>query len=133
MSDFDLEIKIGFLTEALENLNDVDGYFKKHETAQDAKPLLDKMFFVAHNLKGGSLSVGFKEIAELTHQLESLVLKIKKEDLPLTSDIIAILLRSNQRLVEMLSALQGNQTATFDNKDFLTAIQSCYSKVTKST
>lgn len=131
MSDFDLEIKIGFLTEALENMNDVDGYFKKHETTQDSKPLLDKMFFVAHNLKGGSLSVGFTEVAELTHQLENLVLKMKKEEIPLTSEIIETLLRSNKRVVEMLTTLLNNQTATFDNKDFLKDIQVCYSKVTK--
>lgn len=131
MSDFDLEIKKEFLIEALMNLGEVDVFFKALDSSTDSKSLLEKMFFVAHNLKGGSLSVGFNEIAEFTNQLESLVLKIKNGEIDLNKDVISTLLRSNKRLVEMLSGLQDNLSATFDNKDFMVDLQSCYSKTSK--
>ena len=93
------------------------------ESATDTKPLLDKIFRLAHNLKGGSRAVGFGEVAEFTHQLESLVLKIQKGEIALSSDIVTILLRSNDRLVEMLTALKADLSASFDNADLISDIQ----------
>lgn len=131
MTSFDLEIKQEFLVEALMNLEEVQALFNKLELSADSKTMLEKMFFVAHNLKGGSLSVGFNEIAEITNMLETLILKIKNDEIQLSPEIITTLLRSNERLVEMLHALQSNFEAHFDNKDFLSDIQSCYVKQSK--
>jgi two-component system chemotaxis sensor kinase CheA len=119
VDDFELEIKTEFLNEALMNLEEVESSFMELESASDTKPLLDKIFRLAHNLKGGSRAVGFGEVAEFTHQLESLVLKLQRNEIPLSSEMITTLLHSNDRLVEMLSALKGNFTATFDNTDIL--------------
>lgn len=124
MDDFELEIKKEFLNEALMNLEEVESSFMELESASDPKPLLDKIFRLAHNLKGGSRAVGFGEVAEFTHQLESLVLKIQKGEIQLSPDLITVLLQSNDRLVEMLSELKGNLAAVFDNTDVLVKIQS---------
>ncbi len=120
MDDFELEIKKEFLNEALMNLEEVEGSFMELESASDTKPLLDKIFRLAHNLKGGSRAVGFGDVAEFTHELESLVLKIQKGEIGLSSEIITTLLHSNDRLVEMLSELKVNLTATFDNSGLRT-------------
>lgn len=123
MDDFELEIKKEFLNEALMNLEEVEGSFMELEAASDTKPLLDKIFRLAHNLKGGSRAVGFGDVAEFTHQLESLVLKIQKGEIALSSELITTLLHSNDRLVEMLSELKINLTATFNNADILADIE----------
>ena len=123
MEDFEAEIKKDFLNEALMNLEEVESSFMELESASDTKPLLDKIFRLAHNLKGGSRAVGFGEVAEFTHQLESLVLKLQKGEIALSSDIVTILLRSNDRLVEMLTALKADLSATSDNSDLLSDIQ----------
>ncbi|MBX7231372.1 MAG: Hpt domain-containing protein [Bdellovibrionales bacterium] len=119
MDDFELEIKKEFLNEALINLEEVESSFMELEASKDSKPLLDKIFRLAHNLKGGSRAVGFGDIAEFTHQLESLVLKIKNDEIKLCSPLITLLLRSNDRLIEMLLALKENLTATFNNSEML--------------
>ncbi|MES2803615.1 MAG: chemotaxis protein CheA [Bdellovibrionota bacterium] len=123
MDDFELEIKKEFLNEALMNLEEVEGSFMELESASDTKPLLDKIFRLAHNLKGGSRAVGFGDVAEFTHELESLVLKIQKGEIGLSSEVITTLLHSNDRLVEMLSELKVNLTATFDNSDIIADLQ----------
>ena len=123
MDDFELEIKTEFLNEALMNLEEVEGSFMELESASDTKPLLDKIFRLAHNLKGGSRAVGFGEVAEFTHQLESLVLKIQKGEVSLTRNIITTLLKSNDRLVEMLTGLKADMAATFDTSDLLQEIK----------
>jgi two-component system chemotaxis sensor kinase CheA len=124
MDDFDLEIKREFISEAMLNLEEVEASFMELESSSDTKPLLDKIFRVAHNLKGGSRAVGFGDVAEFTHQLENLVLKIQKAEVTLTPDVITTLLKSNDRLVEMLNELKGNMAATFNNADLLAEIQS---------
>ena len=126
MGSFELEIKQEFLVEALMNVEEVQALFAKHESTGNSSAILEKMFFVAHNLKGGSLSVGFNEIAELTNNLETLILKVKNDEIKLSPKIISTVLRSNLRLVEMLQTLQANFSASFDNKDFMSDIQSCY-------
>lgn len=122
MDDFDLEIKTEFINESLTNLEQSEEAFLELETSDDPKPLLDRIFRLAHNLKGGSRAVGFGDVAEFTHQLENLVLKIQKGAVELNSEIISTLLRSNDRLIEMLNGLKGSFDTRYDNKDILQEI-----------
>lgn len=131
MTSFELEVKQEFLVEALTNLSEVQALFEKLDPAADTKAWLEKMFFVAHNLKGGSLSVGFDEVAGITNQLETLVLKIKNDEIKLSPEVLSTIMRSNDRLVEMLHILQKDFEAHFDNQKYLTEIQSCFVKSSK--
>ena len=131
MTSFELEVKQEFLIEALMNLSEVRVLFEKLGPATDSKAWLDKMFFVAHNLKGGSLSVGFDEIAGITNQLETLILKLKNDEIQVSPKILSTIVRSNERLVEMLQVLQKDFKAHFDNQKYVSDIQSCYMKPSK--
>jgi two-component system, chemotaxis family, sensor kinase CheA len=119
MDNFELEIKQDFLNEVSINLEEVESSFMELETASDTKPLLEKIFRLAHNLKGGASAVGFGEVAEFTHHLETMVLKIQKGQIPLCSEVITTLLKSNDRLVLMAQGLKADINATFDNTDVL--------------
>ena len=123
MDNFEIEIKNDFINEALINLEEVEGCFMELESAEDKKPLLDKIFRMAHNLKGGSRAVGFGDVAEFTHNLENLVLKIQKNEVVLSSEIVTTLLRCNDRLVEMLTVLKQNIHSTFKNDDLIEDIK----------
>lgn len=124
VDDFDREIKTEFINEALGGLEESEGAFLELESTSDTGPLLDRIFRLAHNLKGGSRAVGFSDVAEFTHQLENLVLKIQKGGVQLTSDVVSTLLRSNDRLIEMLSGLRDNMDARFQNGDLISEIES---------
>lgn len=125
MDDFELELKTEFINEALMNLEDAESSFMELEGAAEPKELLDKIFRLAHNLKGGSRAVGLPDVAEFTHQLENLVLKIQQKVVELNPRVITVLLHANDRLVEMLTVSKGNLNATFDNADVLREIQDC--------
>lgn len=122
MDDFDREIKTEFINEALMNLEEAEASFMELESSTERKPLLDKIFRLAHNLKGGARAVGFGDVAEFTHHLENLVQKIQRGEITLTSDLVSTLLKSNDRLTEMLSELKGNLEAKFNNGDLLSEI-----------
>jgi two-component system chemotaxis sensor kinase CheA len=123
MDAFELEIKNDFINEAMMNLEETEGSFMELESASDQKPLLDKIFRLAHNLKGGSRAVGFGDVAEFTHELENLVLKIQKNEVSLSSEVVTTLLKSNDRLIEMLSELKANIDAKFDNTEYISDIK----------
>jgi len=125
MDDFELELKGDFIQEALLNLEDAEESFMELESSRDPSPLLDKIFRLAHNLKGGSRAVGFGQVAEFTHELENLVLKLKNKELGLSSEIVTVLLRSNDRLAEMMASLRDDMAASFDNSDLIEALTSC--------
>lgn len=128
MTSFELEVKQEFLVEALTNLSEVRALSEKLGPATDSKVWLEKMFFVAHNLKGGSLSVGFDEVAGMTNQLETLILKIRNGEIQLSPQILSTIVRSNERLDEMLHVLQKDFKAHFDNHKYVSDIQNCYVK-----
>lgn len=125
MDDFELEIKKEFINEALMNLEETEGSFMELETSADPKPLLDKIFRLAHNLKGGSRAVGFADVAEFTHRLENLVLKIQQGAVALSSGVVTTLLVANDTLAGMLVATKADLSATFDNAAILAQMQAC--------
>ena len=123
MDDFETEIKKDFISEGLLNLEETEASFMELESSSDPKPLLEKIFRMAHNLKGGSRAVGFGHIAEFTHQLENLVLKIQKNEIALSSDLITTLLNSNDRISQMLKVLKSDLNASFENSDLINELQ----------
>jgi len=123
MDDFELELKTEFIAEALMNLEEAEQAFMELETSSNPAELLNKIFRLAHNLKGGSRAVGFGDVAEFTHQLENLVLKLKEGLIPLSAQNVTTLLKSNDRLAQMLSALKDNLDARCNNDDLIAEIQ----------
>lgn len=123
MDDLELELKKDFIDEALLNLEEAENAFMELEGSPNPIPLLEQIFRLAHNLKGGSRAVGFGDVAEFTHELENLVLKIQKSEVNLTSEMVTTLLKSNDRLVEMLTQLKSDMNAQFQNGDLIAELK----------
>ena len=117
MDDFDVEIKQGFLTEAAELLTGAERCFLDLERGVDAGETLNTIFRLAHNLKGSSRAVGFDELAEFTHKLETLLLALKEGRLAATPPIVDLLLRSNDYLSRVIALLQTDVAATYVNTE----------------
>jgi two-component system, chemotaxis family, sensor kinase CheA len=143
VDNFAEELKKIFIDEATLNLSDVEGCFLELEGSAEPKNILIRIFRLAHNLKGGSMSVGFADVAALTHELENLVLALQKGQVDLTTGVISTLLTCNDRLIEMMLSLKQDINATCDNSELIAqvkahlsgdapAAQSASVKVTKS-
>lgn len=115
MSDFDDDIRAGFLEEAKELLLNAEQCFLNLETAKDDPEIIDQLFRLAHNLKGSAGAVGFNDLKDFTHALESLLLKIKNKELEIGSQIIGLLLRSNDYLIASIEALRADANADIKN------------------
>lgn len=123
MDDFELELKNDFLEEASKLLDDSEQCFLNLESNMNDKTLYEEIFRLAHNLKGSAKAVGFDDLGHLTHQLESLLLKLKNGDIQPNTAIITLLLECNDQLKAVIALLKMDYNAKCDNSSLLDRIQ----------
>jgi two-component system, chemotaxis family, sensor kinase CheA len=93
--DFDLsQFYQIFFEEAGENLDQMEQMLLNLnlETADDEE--LNGIFRCAHSVKGGAATFGFADVAELTHQMESLLDRLRRHELQPNSAMVDVLLES---------------------------------------
>lgn len=116
MSSFeDDELKKCFLDEAQELLSSVEKCFLDLEKHPNDIDNLNNIFRLAHNLKGSAGAVGFSDLAEFAHKLESLLVELKVGKWKISSQILDLLLRSNDYLLEVIEKLQINSNYDYKN------------------
>ncbi|MEO8133096.1 MAG: chemotaxis protein CheW [Betaproteobacteria bacterium] len=100
-----------FLEEAAEHLADLERLLVRIDIAAPENDELDAIFRAAHSLKGGSGMFGFHDMSKLTHNLESLLDKVRKRELPLKLGMIDLLLESSDLLRSQLAQYGGTPGA----------------------
>lgn len=123
MDDFEKELKQGFLEEAGQAIDDVEQAFLSLESNPDDRAVLDKIFRLAHNLKGSSRAVGFDAMGKFTHDFESLLLKVKEGQLKASPEIINLLLRCNDHLKQWVDTLRSDLGADYNSDELLQEVQ----------
>lgn len=111
MDDFEKEMKIGFIDEAMQLLADAEQCFLTLETNPSDKPTLEKIFRLAHNLKGSAKAVGFIGLGEFTHELESFLIQLKDGKIAVSPASIALLLKCNDHVTKMILILKEDLNA----------------------
>ncbi|MEA9357792.1 chemotaxis protein CheA [Bacteriovorax sp. PP10] len=124
MDDFEKEVKLDFLTEALQLLDDSEQAFLALESDKHNADLMNQIFRLAHNLKGTSRAVGFGDVAEFTHEFENLILQLKEGKLEITDAIVSLLLECNDHVSVMIKMLNMDLNSRFDSKEIIEKILS---------
>jgi two-component system chemotaxis sensor kinase CheA len=124
--NFEQKLKTTFLEEAAQNLLDSEQSFLTLQTSSRAgEPcpieVLDELFRLAHNFKGSSALAGFTELSKFTHQMESLLSRIRTE--PKNTALVDILIEAADRLREMIDMLTVDGNATFDNAGLMMSME----------
>lgn len=123
MDDFEQEMKTCFLDEASQLLEDAEQNFMVLEASKDDLTVVENLFRLAHNLKGGARAVGFAEMAEFTHVLESLLLKLKNKELGATTNTVSLLLACNDHLRNSISSLRSDFSFKMESSELLARLQ----------
>lgn len=109
--DFDLsQFYQIFFEEAGENLDLMEQMLLNMdlETADDEE--LNGIFRCAHSVKGGAATFGFSDVAELTHQMESLLDKLRRHELQPNAMMVDVLLESADISRSLLARHQAGET-----------------------
>ncbi|MCH8820777.1 MAG: chemotaxis protein CheA, partial [Acidobacteria bacterium] len=95
-----------FLQEAEEQLQTLDECIIQLEREEgDSSELLQVIFRAAHTLKGSSAMLGYREMTDLGHAMETLLDKVRKGSLEPTTTVVDALLASLDLLRELKDAL----------------------------
>jgi two-component system chemotaxis sensor kinase CheA len=100
-----------FFEEAAEHLANLENLLVTIDVAAPSAEQLNAIFRAAHSIKGGSGTFGFHEMAEVTHELESLLDRVRKGDLDLRSDMVDVLLSAGDLLRAQLAHYRGEGDA----------------------
>ena len=108
-----------FFEEAGENLDRMEQQLLEIniEAADDEE--LNSIFRCAHSVKGGAATFGFADVAELTHQMETLLDKLRRHELQPTPAMVDVLLQSGDALRAQLARHQGGGGPEIDTTELL--------------
>ncbi|PKO31524.1 MAG: chemotaxis protein CheA [Betaproteobacteria bacterium HGW-Betaproteobacteria-9] len=111
-----------FFEEAGENLDQMEQMLLQLDLEKADDEELNAIFRCAHSIKGGAATFGFADVAELTHQMESLLDKLRRHELQPTPPMVDVLLESSDALRLLLARHQGRNVDTPATHDLVSRI-----------
>ena len=117
-ADFDLsQFYDVFFEEAGENLANYESMLLAIDVDTASDDELNAIFRVAHSIKGGAATFGFFEVTELTHELETLLDRVRRHELQLKREMVDVLIESGDVLKTQLALRQANHQGSSDGPD----------------
>ncbi|MEH7504892.1 chemotaxis protein CheA [Neobacillus drentensis] len=129
-----------FIEESKEHLQAINDELLKLETDSENTAIVNEIFRSAHTLKGMAGSMGFDDLASLTHEMENVLDLLRNSKLRITPEIMDVIFKCVDLIEKMVNSIeQGgdgkenvtdvvfqlkkiqNPSAVFDNPDFLNA------------
>ena len=108
-----------FFEEAGENLDRMEKLLLDLDIESADDEEMNAIFRCAHSIKGGAATFGFKDVAELTHQMETLLDKLRRHELEPTAAMVDVLLQSGDALRSQLARHQNGDGDEFDTTELL--------------
>jgi two-component system chemotaxis sensor kinase CheA len=112
-----------FFEEASENLESMEQMLLNLDIDSPDEEQLNAIFRCAHSVKGGAATFGFSDVAELTHQMETLLDKLRRNELQVTPAMVDVLLASGDALKAQLGRHQGGGGDAVETGELLNAIR----------
>lgn len=108
----DSEIFLEFLSEAQDHLEDSESNVLSIEDDTCDYETINAIFRSIHSIKGSAGFLGLTEMQELSHELEALLDKVRKDEIAITQEIISISLSS----IDALRKLRDNLEIRVDRE-----------------
>jgi len=100
-----------FFEETSEHLANMESLLLDLDVDAPSLEELNAIFRAAHSIKGGSGTFGFTDMTEVTHVLETLLDRLRKEELQLRPDMVDAFLAAGDVLRAQLEHHQGGPAA----------------------
>ncbi|RLF60304.1 MAG: chemotaxis protein CheA [Thermoplasmata archaeon] len=112
-----------FISESREYLTSLDQSILELERNPEDREILNEVFRYAHTLKGMASTMGFNNIAEVSHQMENLLDRVRKNEISISSDLIDVLLEALDILKDIIEAIAEGKDSEFDVSEILNKIK----------
>jgi two-component system, chemotaxis family, sensor kinase CheA len=94
-----------FIEESKEHLQACNQHLLELEKNPDNLAIVNEIFRSAHTLKGMSATMGYEDLASLTHQMENILDAIRQSQLPVTAELIDVVFSATDHLEEMVQSI----------------------------
>ena len=118
----DQDLLHDFLTEAGEMLDRVDVKLVELESRPDDRELLNEIFRGFHTIKGGGGFLEATALVELCHRAENQLDRLRNGGLPLTAEILDVILASTGEVKQMFAQMQGQREPELSDPGLLDQI-----------
>ncbi len=105
-TDFQEALFSTFISELEEYTNELDNDIIELESNPGDQELVNKIFRAYHSIKSSAGIVGFKDISNFTHIVETLMERIRQKEIQINNEITNGLLDSNDVLRNFLDVIQ---------------------------
>lgn len=102
-----------FLTEAREHLQNLNQSLLELEANPHKSGPLEEIFRSAHTLKGMAATMGYEQIAQLTHEMENILSALRQQKIEVTASIVDTLFQCLDVLEQMLEAVEAGRAGDF--------------------
>ena len=114
----------GFFDEAADNLQHMEQLLLHTDIESADDETWNAVFRCVHSVKGGAASFGFADVAELTHQTETLLDRLRRRELAASAAMVELLLQAVDVLQLQLARHQGQAIAAPDATALLAGLRS---------
>lgn len=105
MSEINTALLDDFIDESKEHLDEMESLLLQLSGDLSNIDLLNDIFRTMHNVKGASQITGLDRISRLSHRLEDLLDLLRQGQIPVTADIINMLISGRDRIAQLVSEL----------------------------
>ena len=96
-----------FFEETAEHLAGMEKLLLALDVSHPDMDNLNAIFRAAHSIKGGAGTFGFDDMTEVTHILETLLDRLRKQDMTLTAEMVNVFLEAKDVIAMQLAAHRG--------------------------
>ena len=112
-----------FLDESRKHLQLCTDKLLKLEQTPENLSIVNEIFRAAHTLKGMSATMGYDDIVDLTHKVESVLDAIRNEEIQVTTEMLDIVFEAVDYLEEMIDDIEEGGDGKKDVRQLVAALQ----------
>jgi two-component system chemotaxis sensor kinase CheA len=113
-----------FLSEAQEHLQELNLAIVRLEDNPRDRETIDEIFRIAHSMKGMSATMGFAQIAKLTHEMEDVFELLRQRDSGLPAEAIDTVLACLDTLSQAFDAIEADGVESLDPEPLIERLHS---------
>ena len=95
-----------FLEESMDNLQTLNESLLELEQNPEDIDRINAIFRVAHTIKGMAATMGFTDIAELTHKMEDVLSEFRDGELKVSQEVVTVLFDCLDTLEKMINNIE---------------------------
>ena len=107
--------------EADELLSEIEETVLEIEDNPEDREAINRLFRAVHTIKGSGAMFGFDEVVDFTHTLETVLDMVRDSLLPITKDLIDLILKCRDHIKAILEHTAGEDEIDKDYEDSLIA------------